>query len=75
MLEVELKELFELCKKCNTTGNLMNHTPAKFPRVGVAGGGGGQMPCPECEGDGVIFTSAGEVIRDFVVYLKHRGRI
>ena len=75
MLELKQEDLFDSkCEHCNGTGIIQDSTPTNFPNVGKRAGGMGDN-CPECEGLGGKVTPAGEVIRDFIVYLNRIGQI
>jgi hypothetical protein len=73
MLELKREDLFETCAQCKGTGDLRDCAPAKFPHFGIAGGVADV--CAGCKGAGGRMTSAGEVVRDFVIYLNRSGKI
>lgn len=72
MTEIKVEDLVKKCEECGSTGSTMNGTTCEFPRWGALDS---VHKCIECSGNGGELTPTGEVIRDFVFWLRHTGQI
>ena len=73
MINLKLEDLASTCAKCKGSG--------RFTEVTGGGNAIGMGPasytgnCPDCKGEGIKFTDAGNALKTFVQMLRGRGMI
>ena len=73
MTEIKLDDLASTCAKCKGAGQFTEvYGNASAVGMGPTSYTG---TCPECKGDGVLFTKSGEALKRFVQMLRSRGLI
>ena len=75
MPEIKLEDLVQRCEHCGGTGAdpVISDPPTSLGEFGIVPGGM-SAACEQCHGLGGIPTPTGELLRDFVRWLKRTDR-